>query len=305
VISFRYHVVTIAAVFLALAIGLLGGGAFLQPALQRELENRTEDLRRDLDDRLGQIDDLRLEVAGLAAFSEAALPYLAEGRLLGVPVVVVSQAGVEDEVLAQTAEALDVAGAQVLTTVSASALLLSEDPAVRQQLAEIVAEPTAAPEDLPAMAAAALASRLTTTTVPPAEDDVLTQLLSGGFLAPVGAAPGAATLEEIGPAGQLVIVLSGGQSEEPALPPEAFAVPLVEALAELGNPVAAGESLFATVPFVPLVRSAELDGVVTVDDLDQAMGGSALVLGLDRLLATGEGGDFGAKDGAEPLPPQS
>jgi hypothetical protein len=100
-------------------------------------------------------------------------------------------------------------------------------------------------------------------------------------------------------------VLSGGQSEEPALPPEAFAVPLVEALAELGNPVAAGESLFATVPFVPLVRSAELDGVVTVDDLDQAMGGSALVLGLDRLLATGEGGDFGAKDGAEPLPPQS
>ena len=302
-ISFRYHIVTIAAVFLALAIGLLGGGAFLQPALQNELENRTEDLRRDLDARLEQIDDLRLEVAGLGAFSEAALPYLAEGRLPGVPVVIVTQVGVDDEVLAKATDALEIAGARVLTTVSASALLLSEDPAVRQQLAEIVGEPAAQPEDLPGLVAAELAARLTATAAPPTDEDILTLLLSGGFLAPVGAPPGAVTLEEIGTPGQVVIVLSGGQVEDPALPPEAFAVPLVETLAELGSPVAAGESLLATVPFVPLVRSAGAEGVVTVDDLDQAMGGAALVLGLDRLLATGEGGDFGAKDGAEPLPP--
>ena len=299
-ISFRYHIVTIAAVFLALAIGLLGGGAFLQPALQKELENRTEDLRRDLDARLEQIDDLRLEVAGLGAFSEAALPYLAEGRLLEVPVVVVTQVGVADEVRTEAIDALSAAGARVLTTVSASALLLSEEPAVREQLAEIVGEPAAAAEDLPGLAAAELAARLVAQTPPSPEDDVLTRLLSGGFLAPVGAPPGAATLEEIGAPGQVVLVLSGGEAEDPALPPEAFAVPLVEALAELGSPVAAGESLLATVPFVPLVSG---EGVVTVDDLDQAMGGAALVLGLDRLLATGEGGDFGAKDGAEPLPP--
>ena len=299
-ISFRYHIVTIAAVFLALAIGLLGGGAFLQPALQKELENRTEDLRRDLDARLEQIDDLRLEVAGLGAFSEAARPYLAEGLLLEVPVVVVTQVGVADEVRTEAIDALSAAGARVLTTVSASALLLSEEPAVREQLAEIVGEPAAAAEDLPGLAAAELAARLVAQTPPSPEDDVLTQLLSGGFLAPVGAPPGAATLEEIGAPGQVVLVLSGGEAEDPALPPEAFAVPLVEALAELGSPVAAGESLLATVPFVPLVSG---EGVVTVDDLDQAMGGAALVLGLDRLLATGEGGDFGAKDGAEPLPP--
>jgi hypothetical protein len=140
--------------------------------------------------------------------------------------------------------------------------------------------------------------------IPPLpEDDVLTQLLSGGFLAPVGAPPGTATLEEIGAPGQVVVVLSGGQGEEAALPPEAFAVPLVQTLATIGSPVAAGESLLGTIPFVTLVRAAGLDGVVTVDDLDLAMGGSALVLGLDRLLETGEGGDFGVKDGAEPLPP--
>jgi hypothetical protein len=33
------------------------------------------------------------------------------------------------------------------------------------------------------------------------------------------------------------------------------------------------------------------------------MGGAALVLGLEELLATGNGGAYGVKDGAEPLPP--
>ena len=99
------------------------------------------------------------------------------------------------------------------------------------------------------------------------------------------------------------MVLSGGRGEEPTLPPEAFAVPLVERLAELGVPVAAGESLLTDVPFVALVRADGTDGIVTVDDLDQVMGGAALVLGLDRPAHLGEGGDYGVKDGAEPLPP--
>lgn len=301
-ISFRYHVVTIAAVFLALAIGLLGGGAFLQPVLQKELENRTQDLRSDLDARLEQIDELRLQVSGLAAFSEAALPYLAEGRLVGVPVVIVTQVGVADEVRAQALDALDLAGAEVLTTVSATALLVSEDPAVQQQLAEILDDPAAAPDHLPSLTAAALAARLVAPTPPPPEDDVLTELLSGGFLAPVGPPPSSVTLDGLGAPGQVVLVLSGGQEEMP-LPPEAFAVPLAEGLAGQGSPVSAGEALQVAVPFVSLVRSAGLEGVVTVDDLDQAMGGAALVLGLDRLLLSGEGGDFGVKDGAEALPP--
>ena len=132
---------------------------------------------------------------------------------------------------------------------------------------------------------------------------MLVQLLSGGFLAPVGPAPDAATLQELGSPGQVVVVLSGGQGDEPVPAPEAFAVPLVETLAGLGRSVGAGESLATQFPFVALVRATGRDGVVTVDDLDQAAGGSALVLGLDRLLSTGEGGDYGVKDGAEPLPP--
>jgi hypothetical protein len=296
-------VVTIAAIFLALAIGLLGGSAFVQPALQEELQDRTDAAEARAAELRAEIDDLRAQIAGLGGFADAAQPYLTEGRLLGVPVVVVTQAGVEDEVLAETTEALASSGADILTTVAATGSLASEDPVVQGQLAEIVGVPDAAPEELSGLAASELAARLITPVPPPAEEDVLTQLLSGGFLAPVGSAPDATTLEELGSPGQVVVVLSGGQGDDLPLAPQAFAVPLVEALAGLGGSVAAGESLPTRFPYVSLVRAAGLDGVVTVDDLDRPAGGSALVMGLDRLLATGEGGDYGVKDGAEPLPP--
>lgn len=298
-ISFRYHIVTIVAVFLALAIGLLGGAAFVQPALQEELQNQTDRLQRDNEGLRGQIDDLQGQIGAFDGFTEATLPYLTQGRLPGTPVVIVTQTGVEDEVLAQAQTALAGAGARVITTVSATDQLVSEDPTTQEQLATIVGEPTAPAEELPTLAAEALALGLSpSTTVIGGE--VLDELLSAGFLAPIGSGPSQATLEEIGAPGQVIVVLSGGRGDQPVLAPEAFAVPLVDALSELDVPVAAGESLLTDYPFVGDVR---IEGTVTVDDLDQTMGGAALVLGLEELLATGNGGAYGVKDGAEPLPP--
>jgi hypothetical protein len=294
-------VVTIVAVFLALEIGLLGGAAFVQPALQEELQNQTDRLRRDLADRTREIGDLREQVGALGGFAEAALPYLTSGRLSGTPVVLVTQVGVEDEVLAQAQESLADAGARILTTVSATDELVSADPATQEQLALMLGAPTAPAEELPGLAAEALAQRLSNPQV--IGDDILAELLSAGFLAPVGAGPSAATLEEIGADGQVVLVLSGGRGEQPVLAPEAFAVPLADQLAGLDVPVAAGESLLSEYEYVSLVRSNGADGTVTVDDLDLTMGGAALVLGLEELLATGTGGAYGVKDGAEPLPP--
>jgi Copper transport outer membrane protein, MctB len=301
VISFRYHLVTIVAVFLALAIGLLGGSAFVQPALQEQLQDQTDRLQRANDEARAQIDELRAEIAGLADFSEAAAPMLTVGRLSGTPVVIVSQTGVEEEVLAEAQAALASAGAQIVTTVSATDELVSDDPTTQQELALMLGDPTAPIEDLPELTAQALAGRLSPTGSSVIEDDILADLLSAGFLAPVGAGPSETTLAEIGTPGHVVIVLSGGRGEEAVLAPESFAVPLAESLAAQGVPVAAGESLLSEFPFVTLLNGDF--GTVTVDDLDQSMGGVALVLGLEQLLATGEGGSYGVKDGAEPLPP--
>ena len=300
-ISLRYHVVTIVAIFLALAIGTLAGAAFVQPALQRQLETQTEQLHNTNDSLRAEVDQRDTQITALTAFADAVVPTLTDGKLAGTPVVVVTQAGVEGDVLAEAQAALSNAGANVLTTVSATEELVSKDPATQEQLATIVGEPTASADELPGLAAQALAQGISPSS---SGGDVLDQLLSAGFLAPVGAGPSQATLEEIGQPGQAVIVLSGGRGEgDPVLAPEAFAVPLVESLASLNVPVAAGESLQNDYDYVSILRENGSDGTVTVDDLDHTMGGAALVLGLQDLIATGDGGAYGVKDGADPLPP--
>lgn len=303
-ISFRYHVVTIVAVFLALAIGLLAGSAFVEPELTDQLRRQTEGLRGEIRDQEGELDEARTERDALAAFVEAVALPLIEGRLAGTPAVVVTQTGVEDAVLEQTREALTNAGASVVATVSATDQIVSEDPETQERLAIMLGEPTAPADELPSLAARALAERLSAPRSALAEQDLLESMLSAGFLAPLDGGPSEATLEEIGAPGQVVVVLSGGRGDaEPVLPPEAFAVPLVESLAELDVPVAAGESLLNDYDYVSLVRANGTDGTVTVDDLDRTIGGTALVLGVEELLATGVGGAYGVKDGAEPLPP--
>ena len=299
VISFRYHVVTIVAVFLALAIGLLGGGAFVQPALQDQLERQTLEQLRNNAELREQLDEVRTEVAAMNGFASSAMPYLARDRLVGSTAVIVAHEDVEDAVVATAEEALTIGGAEIVASISVSSDLLSEDPETQAQLADILRIFSAPPEELSEAAAAALARRLRAAPDVGAlpEEDVLNRLLSAGFLDTSEEKP---NLDEIGRSGQIVVVLAGGATEESALAPEAFAVPLVEALTELEVPVAAGES--ATTP-VPYVGAVDGDSVVTVDDLDLTMGGAALVLGLDRLLATGEGGTYGLKDGADPLPP--
>jgi hypothetical protein len=305
VISLRYHVVTIVAVFLSLALGLLAGSAFVQPRLVDQLKKQTDDLRTEARDLRSEITDVRSQVATLGGFADAALPFLTEGRLVAIPVVIVAQEGVQDSVIAEAQQALNAGGADVIATFSARAKLVSLDEADRRQLAQILASPDAAPEDLPGLAASAIATRLSTPgkRADPANPDVLHELLSAGFLTSIGSQVSDATLEQIGSPTQVVVVLSGGPNEQPSIAPETFAVPLSQALESAGLSVAAGQSSDSAFAFVEQLRADGTEGIVTIDDLDASMGGAALVLGLQRLIVSGLGGAYGLADGTEVLPP--
>jgi hypothetical protein len=305
VISLRYHVVTIVAVFLSLALGLLAGSAFVQPRLVDQLKKQTDQLRTEARDLRSEITDIRAQVTALGGFADAALPYLAEGRLLAEPVVIVAQEGVQDSVIAESQRALNAGGANVIATFSARAKLASIDETDQRQLAQILGQPDAAPEELPGLAASAIATRLATAgkRPDPANPDVLHELLSAGFLTSIGSQVSDATLEQIGGPTQVVVVLSGGPNEEPSIAPETFAVPMIQALETAGLFVAAGQSRDSAFAFVEQLRADGNDGIVTVDDLDASMGGAALVLGLQRLIVSGLGGAYGLADGTEVLPP--
>ena len=302
-ISFRYYLITIVAIFLALGLGVLAGSTVLDQGLVSSLQAQTERLRADLGDLRGQVNDLRFSRDTLAEFSETVLPALTRGTLVGREVVIVTDQGAIDDGLAPlTVAALRGAGAEVVTALRVDPRLSATTPATRQALADALQQPRSTPaRELVAKAASQLAERLATTR--PQPDDVLGRLEDAGFVAGLTDI----SIADIGGRSQAIVVLHGGtQQLEPK--PSAFLVPLVESLVTVDDMnVAAAEGTASQPQFVEDLRASNGlsgDQLVTVDDVDQAMGQIALDLGLQRLLELGEGGDYGLKVNAtDVIPP--
>ena len=312
-ISFRYHIFTIVAIFLAVGLGLLFGSSVVQPALIGELRRQTHGLTQDLSDTRAEVSDLKAQVGALQQAGDI-LPSLDPGTLTGRPVVMVTHDGVDPRLLSQARLSLSEAAVKVVAELSITDRMAVGDESSREALAQLLgmASDTLTPT-LQARAAEVLAQRLAVgaprRAVGPSGPDFLDDLLTANFLTTTPGSPSISRgdLSGIGGKGQLVIVLSGGRGE-PLIDPQLFFVPLVEGLVQRGATVGAGESASTEYPFIPALRAdgAAGDGtrMVTVDDLDFSVGGAALVLGLERLLLVGQGGNYGIKAGATAaLPP--
>ena len=80
--DFRYHAISLAAVFVALVLGLLLGVAIGDQGLVSSAENRLrDDLREDVTEARRERDELEAEVEERARFEELTYPRLVEGRL--------------------------------------------------------------------------------------------------------------------------------------------------------------------------------------------------------------------------------
>lgn len=296
-ISFRYHVVTVVAVFLAFGLGLLAGSSFGQPALIEQLRQRTEAQLETIGELRREIGGLEGELVDLRAFAEDAAPYLIEDSLVGYRAILVSHEGVASIVEGRARSALDLAGAEVLFTLSVRPAIADDgDVEAAAALAQALG-PIASDADPVAEAAEAVARRLAAGPGVAGDADVLVRLLDAGLLASSEGALDEDVLASLDPATLIVVVLGGGEVDDIVPTTGRFAVPLARALAEAGIAVAVGES--AVTPF-PWIDAVPTDAAVAIADLDRSSGAIALVLGLDRLILTGRGGRFGP--GGEPLP---
>ncbi|MBE2999755.1 copper transporter [Nocardiopsis sp. HNM0947] len=128
-IDFRYHLVSIIAVFLALTVGLALGSTMLQDPLLDTLKSETADLR-------GQSEDLRTERDvservgnGADEMVDAAAGDLLEDRLLDLDVVTVAAPGADENTLTSLDRRIEQAGGEAAGRVELSEKFLNEGEA--------------------------------------------------------------------------------------------------------------------------------------------------------------------------------
>jgi hypothetical protein len=118
VIDFRYHLVSIVAVFLALAIGIVLGSTELQGSTIDGLHTLSNSLRSQLSAVSAQRDGLVQDANANDAFLQTAEPKLLSAMLTGKRIVLVTEPGAPSAITDGVEKAAGYAGATVTGTVA-------------------------------------------------------------------------------------------------------------------------------------------------------------------------------------------
>lgn len=330
-INFRFHLISLTAVFLSFAVGLVLGTNFLADASQNYLETRLDNLEDLLGDERAANDDLRGQIDSFEAEDEQLDGEVGErlftGQLTGDPVLVVAPRGLqgEDGPVERVLSALDQADADTVgvwwftdrvvldeddETTELAAVLEAPEPdadALRDTLATRLAEVLAAATDTGAGEPGPGLSAAQT------EPDLLIRLREAGFLDYQTVGDDEGDIVQLPSSGLRVVVVT---SEAADLTSEQLVGPV---LAELGAdapvPVVVAEMPVvpdddpATEEVEPLVARIRGDSdmserIATIDDLDRVSGRIATVLALDDAAPSGPiVGHYGLRDDADRLLP--
>jgi hypothetical protein len=309
-IDFRYHVVSIVAVLLALALGLFLGSTTLQGRVFDDLKGRANQVNAENGTLRSQLKASNGQVAQAQQFDAALQQQVLSGRLVGQTVALVSAPGVSGGDRSAISTALTQAGAEITADVRLSPSYV--DPTQSAELGELAkqlpgrgvtaASSGAAAAD--AKLADVLVSRSTKTDVSAGRIASTLDAFSAGKLISVsGAAPSRqATLG--------LLLVPAGDTGTPTATLRAQAEVLLSLGHDLGSTgvgaVVAGPAPVAGLPGVlDLARSTEgpiIKGVSTVDSDQLASGRIATVLALQAAL-DGTAGAYGpAADTPLPSP---
>lgn len=317
-IDFRYHLVSIIAVFLALAVGIVLGAGPLDQPIDVAVRDRAAGLAKDKEALRSQNEELTARVAFDESLIGEASPALIGGRLAGVDVVIVALPGVTTDLVNSTHDTIETAGG----TVPGSVSLTSDwtDPTRSTALSTTLDALVPGQDrltgndgkDLGARAAAALTDAVITPQ-PPAEgkpaaaaERLLKGLRDASFLRirdkPWQGASLAIVLAPPPPS-DLATRKPDQIAKDDAARSALLQVPRRMSTAALGLVVAGQRGSAAAGGVVAAVRTGEQrTSVSTVDDLGTSAGRVALVLAVlaEREDETGHYGDGPNSDA--PLP---
>jgi Copper transport outer membrane protein, MctB len=285
VLDFRYHAISLAAVFLALVIGILAGvgisgRGFVDDAERDSFNRRIAQLDGRVDAAEERADDLERRQEAAQVFVESAYPVLAGERLAGrkVAVLVVGSVDSTVEWVRRALERSD----GTLVRLRAVTVPLPTDDVERALLSRAAFGGYVGEDELDNLGR-----------------DLGRELAAGGetplwdLLTPVLVGQREGSLEQ---AADALVVIREAEPQQHET--SRFLAGLYRGLASTGQPVVGIEPARVLQSAIPAFQRS---GLSTVDGVDTPLGGLALIL----LLGGGEPGDYGIRDTAEDgiLPP--
>jgi cell division septum initiation protein DivIVA len=313
-IDFRYHLVSIVAVFLALAVGIVVGTAALNgpvlDGLRSDVDALTED-NRALED---QAEDLQTQLDASDAAAAQIAPQLVGGALDEQRVLLVTTPGAPRELAESLVPVLASAGAAVTGQLDVRGAL--GDPQSRALVEDLVAQVLPAQVQLPdgspvERAGAVLASALSTGPDATEVEEEEAQAVVSAFQEADLVSFDSAAADDALTRATLVVVLSGpgsgaGPTVEQAQQLEAM-LAVAQALDDRSEGVVVAGAGDAAQPGGLLAalraQSTTAQDVSSVDGADRGLGRVTLVSALAEQRA-GRAGQYGAGPGATAVLPE-
>lgn len=307
-INFRYHVVSLTAVFLALAIGLVMGTAALNNPLSDALKNQVSSLAKQRQGDRDRITQLENQAGKQEQFAQQAAPIMLANKLAGRQVLVLSmpQTGAA---VAGVVHMLELAGAKVTGQVEIEDKFT--DPNRKDNLLDVANSTLGAlgtsVTNIPSNSNGAetssylLASVLLTHN--PAIPDtavktVLTAYKEANFIVPTGLL--------VTPADAVVLVAAQPYTDQDADVRNTAVVTIAEQFSKAGPLVVAAGGAAGSGNVISAVRGdpALTKTIATVDNVNTPDGQVAVPLAVAEFLTTTKPGHYGVGGGASAMLPK-
>lgn len=303
-INFRYHVVSLTAVFLALAIGLVVGTAAFNGPAAEELGDQVSGMRKQNDALRDQVNHLKEEAQQEEQFAIDALPYLLGDKLSGRRVLLLTTADADKEYVDGMLKAFEVAQVKLTGRVALTKKFVEPDR--KEHLLDLV-DTTTPPgvTGLPANSngaetSAALLAAVLVDRTPAVTPDDRRRVLAAykDFLIAVP--------DVSGPAEAVVLITGAPYSDKDAAKLNGALKFVAEQFDRVGPLVVAGSGTGGDGNLVAAVRrdTTLAKQVSTVDNVATPQGRAATLLALVEQVE-GRVGHYGVGGGATALLPKT
>jgi hypothetical protein len=324
VIDFRYHLVSIVAVFLALAIGIVLGSTELQGTAYNVLNSTTAKLQNELDQITSQRDTAQQHASAGEAYAAAVEPAVLHNLLSGQRLLIITEPGAQSSVISGISSAAIDAGASVtgqvnlqpkffdtsgtardslnqttLDVAQSDGISLDSSATYQQQAAQVIASEILVKPSGSAPVQQASTQPASTQQSTNAQT-MLNAYAASQFLSTTGQPAAQATLA-------VVVTPQNAPPGGTADPVDQDLVSLAQELAAKSAATLVAGSSAGSGPGSPIavLRSKNVaNQVSTVDDADLVSGQSVVIQALATLLNGGKPGSYGfAANGASAVAP--